>query len=390
MDTYGTSPGLLEIEYFDEAGTGLGPTLEFYANVSKEFSKSRVHMWRDNKKFNYATSKFESDDDSDTDSAQPYVDNQYGLFPRPLTPLTPYYEKIIHGFSVLGKFVARSLLDSRIIDFNFNPLFFQLSSELQNGIPLSTRRSALIERLKLVDPALANSLIHLSKYESKYPGLTPEERERVEVDGCKLSDLSLNFVLPGYPEVRIKTNGENVDITHENLSDYIDTVIDFTIGTGIKAQIDSFLEGFSKVFPFLSMTVFSSSEIVRLLGNEEEDWSYETLLNAVHADHGYSSESPSIQNLLTIMSEFDKKERRMFLQFLTGSPKLPIGGFKSLQPDLTVVLKRPEDDLQSDDYLPSVMTCANYLKLPSYSSIEVMREKLRKAMNEGANAFLLS
>ncbi|GMF02630.1 unnamed protein product [Ambrosiozyma monospora] len=87
MDTYGTSPGLLEIEYFDEAGTGLGPTLEFYANVSKEFSKSRVHMWRDNKKFNYATSKFESDDDSDTDSAQPYVNLWLDLFwiPESLT-----------------------------------------------------------------------------------------------------------------------------------------------------------------------------------------------------------------------------------------------------------------------------------------------------------------
>lgn len=78
------------------------------------------------------------------------------------------------------------------------------------------------------------------------------------------------------------------------------------------------------------------------------------------------------------------------MQFLTGSPKLPIGGFKALRPELTVVRKHAEDGLKDDDYLPSVMTCANYLKIPKYSSKEVMREKLLQAVKEGAGAFLLS
>ena len=47
--------------------------------------------------------------------------------------------------------------------------------------------------------------------------------------------------------------------------------------------------------------------------------------------------------------------------------------------------------LQSPDaYLPSVMTCANFLKLPDYSSQEVMRERLLLSMREGQSAFLLS
>ena len=37
-----------------------------------------------------------------------------------------------------------------------------------------------------------------------------------------------------------------------------------------------------------------------------------------------------------------------------------------------------------------VMTCANYLKLPDYSSKEVMRERILTAINEGQGAFLLS
>ncbi|KAG1222299.1 hypothetical protein G6F68_020680 [Rhizopus microsporus] len=46
FDLFGSSPGVLEIEYVGEEGTGLGPTLEFYASTSKEFSKHSINMWR--------------------------------------------------------------------------------------------------------------------------------------------------------------------------------------------------------------------------------------------------------------------------------------------------------------------------------------------------------
>ena len=50
------------------------------------------------------------------------------------------------------------------------------------------------------------------------------------------------------------------------------------------------------------------------------------LLDSVKADHGYSIDSRSVRNLLQILSGFTLLERRDFLQFVTGSPKLPIGG----------------------------------------------------------------
>ena len=50
------------------------------------------------------------------------------------------------------------------------------------------------------------------------------------------------------------------------------------------------------------------------------------LLDSVKADHGFNMESKSVRNLLRTMSELDPSERREFLQFTTGSPKLPIGG----------------------------------------------------------------
>jgi len=43
-----------------------------------------------------------------------------------------------------------------------------------------------------------------------------------------------------------------------------------------------------------------------------------------------------------------------------------------------------------DHYLPTVMTCQNFLKIPEYSSVDILKEKLFLAMEEGSNAFHLS
>jgi len=65
-------------------------------------------------------------------------------------------------------------------------------------------------------------------------------------------------------------------------------------------------------------------------------------------------------------------------------------GLRSLVPPLTIVRKMAEGNENADDFLPSVMTCVNYLKLPDYSSIDIMRIKLSLAIREGQLAFHLS
>jgi hypothetical protein len=50
------------------------------------------------------------------------------------------------------------------------------------------------------------------------------------------------------------------------------------------------------------------------------------LMDSIKADHGFNMDSKSVKNLLQTMSELTLSERRDFLQFTTGSPKLPIGG----------------------------------------------------------------
>ena len=50
------------------------------------------------------------------------------------------------------------------------------------------------------------------------------------------------------------------------------------------------------------------------------------LMDSIKADHGFNMDSKSVRNLLQTMSELTPAQRRDFLQFVTGSPKLPIGG----------------------------------------------------------------
>jgi E3 ubiquitin-protein ligase TRIP12 len=67
LELYGSSSSVLEVEYFEEVGTGLGPTLEFYSLVSKEFARRELKMWRD----------------ADPNAEGPYVQRPLGLFPAP-------------------------------------------------------------------------------------------------------------------------------------------------------------------------------------------------------------------------------------------------------------------------------------------------------------------
>ena len=69
---------------------------------------------------------------------------------------------------------------------------------------------------------------------------------------------------------------------------------------------------------------------------------------------------------------------------------MPVGGFKALSPKLTVVKKTCNGYENPDEILPTVMTCQNYLKIPEYSSFEILKQKFNLAMNEGNNEFHLS
>lgn len=182
--------------------------------------------------------------------------------------------------------------------------------------------------------------------------------------------MGLDFTLPGY-DIELKKGGANVAVTIHNLDQYIRLVVYWTLVEGVRRQMDAFKEGFESIFPMDSLGhYFRPAELNRALCGDSAYWSLDILRGACKIDHGYTVESRAIQFLFEIMEEFDEGQRRQFLLFVTGSPRLPVGGFCALVPPLTIVKKSSEGH-PSDKYLPSVMTCVNYLKLPDYSTKEV-------------------
>ncbi|BGP01543.1 Ubiquitin fusion degradation protein 4 [Rhodotorula toruloides] len=371
FELYGSSRASLEVEFFNEVGSGLGPTLEFYALVSKEFARKALGLWR-------------AGDHSDTSD---YVHAKMGLFPVPLADVsTDAGKKALKIFHVLGQFVAKALMDSRIIDVNFSRAFMRLV--LEHDLPLN------LASIKAVDPDLGKSLAHLQEYVAEKEAVeaddskTAEQRtadlEAIQVRGATVSDLTLDFTLPGF-DLELKDGGKDIAVDIHNVEEYIDLVLDWTLRRGVQAQINEFKKGFSTVFPVRDLQTFTPAELVMITAAVDEDWSLETLTNATKADHGFTMDSRPVREFLAHMAGLTVEERREFLSFMTGSPRLPIGGFAALDPPLTIVRKDGGDAV-----LPSVMSCVNYVKLPDYSSREVLKERILLAVREGAGGFHLS
>lgn len=379
FELYSSCRAMLEVEYFDEVGTGLGPTLEFFSLASKAFAERQHQMWRDH----------------ESDAHALHVFSRTGLFPAPMDDRVAQSEKGIERlrkFKVLGQFMAKALMDSRIVDISLSRSFARLV--LDYSLPLT------IASVGLVDKALAASLEHLNQYVVAKRAIEADQTlsesdvraaiQQIRIDDATVDDLALEFTLPGY-DVEMKPDCPETVVTIDNIEEFIDLVIYWTLSKGVSRQIEMFKAGFSMVFPIRDLKSFTPDEIVNIFGNaESEDWSPEALTSAMRADHGYNMESAAIKGLISIMSSYDVPSRRQFLQFITGAPKLPIGGFRGLHPALTVVRKAAEPGHSPDEYLPSVMTCVNYLKLPEYSSQEIASQKLSIAMKEGADSFHLS
>lgn len=268
MELYGSSQSVLEVEYFEEVGTGLGPTLEFYSTVSKEFSKRDLKLWRE----------------GDSSNSSKYVFSKLGLFPAPMSAVqaeTEAGKKTLHHFKMLGKFIARSMLDSRIIEVSLNPTFFRVGDQ-PSTVPLS------LGAVKTVDEALASSLKVVKEYAVEKKNIQDDATlssvekaraiESIEIQGARIQELGLDFTLPGYPDIALICDGGETPVTIDNVADYVDRVLDMTLGSGVQRQIDAFRAGFSQVFPYRALRAFTPQELVMLYGRVEEDWSLESMM----------------------------------------------------------------------------------------------------------------
>ncbi|GMH10099.1 hypothetical protein Nepgr_011940 [Nepenthes gracilis] len=384
MDLHACRKVVLEVEYSEEVGTGLGPTLEFYTLVSHEFQKAGLGMWR-------VDSTAPTCSSSMLPSYSGIVESSLGLFPCPWSPTSSTsngieISEVLKKFVLLGQIIAKAFQDGRVLDIPFSKAFYKLilGKELN------------LYDIQSFDPALGKTLLEFQAVieRQKFRKLACGQNAAFEVEldlgfrNTRIEDLCLDFSLPGYPDFVLASGVDHAVVTIDNLEEYVSLVVEATLYGGISRQVEAFKSGFNQVFPINHLHIFTEEELELLLCGECDPWVPNELLDHIKFDHGYTACSPPIINLLEIMQEFDYEQQRAFLQFATGAPRLPPGGLAALSPKLTIVRKHCSNSIDAD--LPSVMTCANYLKLPPYSSKEKMKEKLLHAITEGQGSFHLS
>ncbi|XP_028164507.1 E3 ubiquitin-protein ligase TRIP12 isoform X3 [Ostrinia furnacalis] len=444
MHEFAHSKALLEIQYENEVGTGLGPTLEFYALVSQEMQRADLDVWHGSENFKQKATSFggeivksqppvvsdraadaaarlassvrdalsldeerapePSDLEKETSIPSPAPDATYvswpcGLFPQAVgrNVRASHLSRVKAKFRFLGKFMAKAVMDSRMVDIPLSVSMYRWVVNEQRWLSLSDVRH--------VAPELWRSLCRLRRVAERARAIaadarhSPDQRTQMisalELDGCPIEELGLDFILPGDGCTELRRGGRELPVTAHNLHNYIDLVTHWMLYEGVSKQMEAFKEGFESVFPLANLKIFYPEELEQVFcgspsGGRETRWEPRMLAECIRPDHGYTAESRAVRMLIDILASYSRDEQRLFLQFVTGSPRLPTGGFKALNPPLTVVRKSLESSLDPDEYLPSVMTCVNYLKLPDYSSADVMRAKLRLAASEGQHSFHLS
>lgn len=301
LDLYGKTRAILEIEFFGEIGTGLGPTLEFYTIVSHQLQRKDLGMWYSEKTYaipsenssgvtanangnSHELNKPEEDlkvIDSLTDSGRraidlrpsdersenpyEYVFNSGGLFPVPLRDSDLRSDEILKLFQFFGKLVAKALLDDRLLDISLAEAFFKW---LVGG-------NLNMEDILQIYPDIGKTLFEFSEISRKFSEIKKssgndekiisQARENLLYQGCPLEEICLYFVSPVHADWELKENGAEILVSLENLSEYIDLVVNHLLLDGVRLQMHSFVEGFEEILPISSLSCFTPSELDTLL-----------------------------------------------------------------------------------------------------------------------------
>ncbi|XP_032197361.1 E3 ubiquitin-protein ligase HECTD1 isoform X7 [Mustela erminea] len=456
MQIHADRKSVLEVEFLGEEGTGLGPTLEFYALVAAEFQRTDLGAW-------LCDDNFPDDESRHVDlggGLKPpgyYVQRSCGLFTAPFPQDSDELERITKLFHFLGIFLAKCIQDNRLVDLPISKPFFKLmcmgdiksnmskliyesrgdrdlhctesqseasTEEGHDSLSVGSfeedsKSEFILDPPKPKPPAWFNGILTWEDFELVNPhrarflkeikdlavkrrqilsnkGLSEDEKntklqelvlKNPSGSGPPLSieDLGLNFQfcpssrIYGFTAVDLKPSGEDEMITMDNAEEYVDLMFDFCMHTGIQKQMETFRDGFNKVFPMEKLSSFSHEEVQMILcGNQSPSWAAEDIINYTEPKLGYTRDSPGFLRFVRVLCGMSSDERKAFLQFTTGCSTLPPGGLANLHPRLTVVRKVDATDAS----YPSVNTCVHYLKLPEYSSEEIMRERLLAATME--------
>nr|XP_020441317.1 NEDD4-like E3 ubiquitin-protein ligase WWP2 isoform X2 [Monopterus albus] len=279
--------------------------------------------------------------------------NNYCLQINPASSINPDH---LTYFRFIGRFIAMALYHGKFIDTGFTLPFYKRMLD----------KKPTLKDLESIDPEFYNSIMWVKENNLEECGVELYFAQDMEILG-KVSTHQL------------KDDGENELVTEENKEEYISLLTDWRFTRGVEEQTRAFLDGFNEVVPLEWLRYFDEKELELMLCGMQEidlaDWQKNTIYRH------YTKNSKQIHWFWQVVKEMDNEKRIRLLQFVTGTCRLPVGGFAEL-----IGSNGPQkfciDKVGKETWLPRSHTCFNRLDLPPYRSLEQLREKLLFAIEE--------
>ncbi|XP_078607759.1 NEDD4-like E3 ubiquitin-protein ligase WWP2 isoform X1 [Branchiostoma floridae x Branchiostoma japonicum] len=279
--------------------------------------------------------------------------NNYSLQINPASSVNPDH---LMYFRFIGRFIAMALYHGKFIDNGFTlPFYKQMLS-----------KKLTMKDLESVDPEFYNSLQFIKE----------NDIDELDMELYFCADFE---VLGKITTVDLKEDGSNIRVTEENKDEYIILMVNWRFQRGVEEQTKAFLDGFNDVVPLQWLQYFDERELELMLCGMQEfdinDWQRNTIYRH------YARNSKQVQWFWQYVKELDNEKRARLLQFVTGTCRLPVGGFAELMgsngPQRFCIEK-----VGKETWLPRSHTCFNRLDLPPYKSYEQLVEKLNYAIEE--------
>ncbi|KAI1745403.1 hypothetical protein F4680DRAFT_465373 [Xylaria scruposa] len=301
--------------------------------------------------------------------ARQMFDANYALFVPVSSDRTTFHPNKLSGindehllfFKFIGRIIGKALYEGRLLDCYFSRAVYKRIL----GKPVS------VKDMESFDPEYYKSLSWMLNNDITDIITETFSVEDDEFGVTKVSDLC--------------ENGRNIPVTEENKHDYVRLVVEHKLLSSVKDQMEHFLKGFHDIIPAELISIFNEQELELLISGlpdvDIDDWKSNTEY------HNYTPSSPQIQWFWRALRSFDKEEVAKLLQFVTGTSKVPLNGFKELEGMNGINRFNIHRDYGNKDRLPSSHTCFNQLDLPEYENYETLRRQLLKAITTGSDYF---
>ena len=300
------------------------------------------------------------------------MDEKLGLFERSDTDEISYIIKrnirndkeILDKYYFIGKVLAKALLENLTVNCCLNKAIYQLI----------LKENIKFEDFIFIDKPLYNSLNNLKKLKEQQSDIDNIAFCEIYFS-CDYKDDRGNLVTKN-----LIPNGKNILVTKDNLDLYISKRIEEFKNSQL-IGVNEIIKGINSVFDINYLKIFTSDQLELLINGtpfiDVEDWRLNTQYK------NYNDYDDTIIMFWEVISSLSQEELSNFLLFCTGSSKVPIGGFKSLESNRGQISKfeivKIEYKQGAKNFL-RVHTCFNRLDLPEFPDEYSLRQAIKFAL----------